>query len=182
MPSKPLDLTDEEKALRMQRYREGYRRRLREQYWRDPEKARAARRARKNARRDAVNATWRASYSRRMSDAEYYEQYRTKRQQQRQRLKDRCYEAYGGYICRCCGETEPVFLVIDHVNDDGGKHRKEIGVGTRGLYFWLVKNNFPPGFQILCHNCNIAKSRGGCPHQIKLEQMVASLEVTLAVA
>jgi hypothetical protein len=34
------------------------------------------------------------------------------------------------------------------------------------LYRWLVKNNFPKEFQILCHNCNFAKFRlGTCPHE-----------------
>jgi len=31
---------------------------------------------------------------------------------------------------------------------------------------WLVTNNFPKGFQILCWNCNFAKGMlGKCPHQ-----------------
>ena len=31
---------------------------------------------------------------------------------------------------------------------------------------WLVTNNFPKGFQILCSNCNFAKGvLGKCPHQ-----------------
>ncbi len=34
---------------------------------------------------------------------------------------------------------------------------------------WLKANNFPPGFQTLCHNCNIGKHRnkGICPHKQK---------------
>lgn len=36
------------------------------------------------------------------------------------------------------------------------------------MYKWLVANDFPPGFQVLCANCNMAKDRpGGCPHQWK---------------
>jgi hypothetical protein len=35
---------------------------------------------------------------------------------------------------------------------------------------WLVKNKFPGGFQVLCHNCNYAKARSGrCPHQVVRE-------------
>ena len=31
---------------------------------------------------------------------------------------------------------------------------------------WIKKNNFPKGFQILCHNCNVAKGiYGECPHE-----------------
>src|SRR3990172_6832112 len=33
--------------------------------------------------------------------------------------------AYGGR-CRCCGETEPKFLVFDHINNDGAVHRREL--------------------------------------------------------
>ena len=28
-----------------------------------------------------------------------------------------------GRACSCCGETEPAFLTIDHVNNDGAEHR-----------------------------------------------------------
>jgi hypothetical protein len=36
----------------------------------------------------------------------------------------------------------------------------------------VIQNNFPEGFQILCHNCNFAKgfprNNGKCPHENKL--------------
>ena len=40
------------------------------------------------------------------------------------------------------------------------------------LVIWIKKNNFPKGFQILCHNCNQTKGYyGKCPHEIMyLEQ------------
>lgn len=80
-------------------------------------------------------------------------------------LKDMVYAAYGGYVCRCCGETTEQFLSIDHVNNDGANHRKD--VERRKLYHWLRDNNFPDGFQVLCMNCNFGKARnnGICPHQ-----------------
>lgn len=71
--------------------------------------------------------------------------------------------AYGGK-CVCCGETEEAFLCIDHVNDDGAQHRMEIG---QSIYKWIVQNGYPSIVQILCANCNMAKSRpGGCPHKV----------------
>jgi hypothetical protein len=74
--------------------------------------------------------------------------------------------AHYGRICQCCSEGREEFLSIDHINGDGAKHRKEIGGNGSGLYWWLVKNNFPPGFQVLCFNCNISKGLFGyCPHQ-----------------
>lgn len=81
-------------------------------------------------------------------------------------LKDDVYAKYGGYVCACCGETEEVFLTIDHVNNDGCIHRKQVGM-TDKLYRWLKKNNYPLGFQILCRNCQEGKFRyGTCPHQL----------------
>jgi len=74
--------------------------------------------------------------------------------------------AYGGYRCACCGITEPFFLSIDHVNNDGGRHRREVGSSTSILH-WLRKNRYPPGFQVLCTNCNTGRHRNGgiCPHK-----------------
>lgn len=84
-----------------------------------------------------------------------------------QQRRQKCLRHYGGEIptCKCCGESQWKFLAIDHVNGGGGKHRKEIrGKGTN-ICDWLIKNQFPEGFQILCHNCNLAKGfYGFCPH------------------
>jgi len=88
-----------------------------------------------------------------------------------QRIKDECYNAYGGYICACCGETQPKFLSLDHINNDGAEHRRQVAGmnagGGKKIYSWLIANNFPPGFQILCMNCNWGKARNGgvCPHK-----------------
>ena len=70
---------------------------------------------------------------------------------------------YGG-TCACCGESEPLFLQIDHINGDGGKHRREIG--KTDMIKWLIAKDFPDGFQLLCANCNTGKHRNGgvCPH------------------
>ena len=68
--------------------------------------------------------------------------------------------------CVCCGEKEYKFLGMDHINGGGNIHRKKIGF--RSMTGWLIKNNFPTGFQILCHNCNCAKGYyGECPHKLK---------------
>ncbi len=82
-------------------------------------------------------------------------------------LKDQAYKNYGGYKCACCGETELIFLSIDHINNDGAEHRKAIGNSTYKLYKWLKENDYPKGFQILCMNCNWGKKRnkGVCPHK-----------------
>jgi len=85
------------------------------------------------------------------------------------KCKDDVFSAYGGYTCRCCGETEQMFLSIDHIHNDGAAERKSglyRGSGT-AFYQWLRKNDYPSGYQVLCMNCQIGKHKNGgvCPHQ-----------------
>lgn len=87
----------------------------------------------------------------------------------RKQKKLRVYNHYSNYDikCNCCGERHIEFLAIDHINNDGYKHRKSQGVGKE-LINWIIKNNFPNGFQILCFNCNWAKGQDYehlCVHQ-----------------
>lgn len=80
-------------------------------------------------------------------------------------FKETVIRHYGGK-CACCGEDRIGFLTVDHVNNDGGKHRKEIG--KAGLYMWLIRHNFPTTYELqcLCFNCNFGKNHNGgvCPH------------------
>lgn len=68
--------------------------------------------------------------------------------------------------CSCCGESIFEFLTIDHINNDGSEHRKEIGGGGHTLIDWIIKNNYPQGFNISCFNCNSGRAynNGICPH------------------
>lgn len=71
---------------------------------------------------------------------------------------------YGGK-CACCGEDRASFLVIDHIDGGGLKHRKKIGIGGSNFYNWLKTNSYPSGFRVLCANCNHALGMYGiCPH------------------
>lgn len=83
----------------------------------------------------------------------------------RQSQKDAVLDHYGRF-CACCGEDEPVFLSLDHVNGDGAAHRREMRKRSgASLYALLIKEGFPAGFQVLCFNCNFAKRTGNaCPH------------------
>ncbi len=79
-------------------------------------------------------------------------------------------------FCNCCGEKEIRFLSVDHMNGGGTKHREVLSKGLNKpaggavMYNWIIRNNFPDGFQILCHNCNQAKGFYGiCPHKESLE-------------
>ena len=80
-------------------------------------------------------------------------------------LRQEVFNAYGGAVCNCCGETLDQFLTIDHIENDGSHHRKDLHQSL--LYKWLKQEGFPSGFQVLCWNCNIGKSKNGgiCPHK-----------------
>ena len=84
-------------------------------------------------------------------------------------LKKEVMAHYGGR-CACCGESELIFLNIDHVNQDGAAHRRKMGgkyFGGTKLYAWLKKNGFPEGYRVLCFNCNFAIFHlGECPHSL----------------
>lgn len=86
----------------------------------------------------------------------------------RAKLRDAIYEHYGN-VCACCGETNPLFLSIDHVNGGGRGHRKSLGpkAGTHAMLYDIKKRGFPPDFQLLCFNCNCGRARNGgiCPHK-----------------
>lgn len=85
------------------------------------------------------------------------------------RLRAESVEAYGGK-CVCCGEKEPLFLHLDHVNNDGAAHRRELfGEGRGGNSLatmrWAKNNNWPNILQLKCHNCGMAEGfYGRCPH------------------
>ena len=60
--------------------------------------------------------------------------------------------------CVKCGENRLPCLSIDHIDGGGGKHRKKLfGVDGKSIYYWLIENNFPEGYQTLCMNCQFIK-------------------------
>ena len=92
--------------------------------------------------------------------------------------------------CRCCGENFHVdFLEIDHIT---GKKQMDLEpelvilgyssqLRNQNLHRWIIKNNFPEGFQILCTNCNFAKgmkkNNNQCPpERIRKEETFAKME------
>lgn len=85
----------------------------------------------------------------------------------RLQLKLELINAYGGK-CNCCGETNWIFLTIDHIAGGGNIHRKNIKRTGTDFYRWLKINNYPKdNYQLLCYNCNITKGHQGfCPCKI----------------
>lgn len=87
-----------------------------------------------------------------------------------QKLRRLVLEHYGGSPpkCACCGESGYEFLVLDHIDGGGSKHRRETtgGLGGLKMYRWVIENDFPSMFRVLCCNCNSSYgSYGYCPHQ-----------------
>jgi hypothetical protein len=162
-------LTAEE--LKRQRNREAsarYRERNRERYnqrmrdWREENREQSRLLSREWRNRKLANGTPDEVAAIRKAESE-----KTKRLQAVCRTQ--VFEAYGGYKCNCCGENEPMFLSIDHIDNNGAEERRSglyAGSGV-GFYLWLRKNKFPSGYQVLCMNCNTGKHKNGgvCPHQ-----------------
>lgn len=103
-----------------------------------------------------------------------------KNKEKKLQKKYRVYNHYSNYDikCNCCGERRIEFLSIDHVNNDGYEHRKT--VRGSGLVNWIIINNFPLGFQILCLNCNCAKGKDGehiCIHKKEIDDCVFDYQV-----
>lgn len=75
--------------------------------------------------------------------------------------------AYGGK-CSCCGEREPAFLTVDHINGNGAEHRRTLGHMATGVKFYSVlkRQGWPrEAYRLLCFNCNSAIGiYGRCPH------------------
>lgn len=131
---------------------------------------------------------WDRYNERRKVDPELRKRALETRRRYKERVRREVLEHYGGNPpkCACCGETIREFLTIDHIkgkktkNHPGFKQKRrvlgnavsgrihEIKVMARGvaLYIWLRAHNYPPGYQVLCMNCNYAKGQyGHCPHE-----------------
>ena len=82
----------------------------------------------------------------------------------KERLYAEVRKAYGNE-CACCKETHPMFLTLDHINNDGAQHRNHNGATK--MYAWAKRNSFPNTLQLLCWNCNCGRYRNGgiCPHK-----------------
>lgn len=99
----------------------------------------------------------------------YYENHRERLLEDQKKFRInrrlRVLKHYSGEVpvCACCQEAHYEFLGIDHIDGGGTQHRKSVGVN---LDRWLIKNGFPEGYQVLCHNCNLSLGMyGHCPHK-----------------
>jgi hypothetical protein len=75
------------------------------------------------------------------------------------RIKSKVLTHYGNGKCSCvkCGEARLPCLSIDHINGSGTTHRREIKIIGKTFYRWLMRNDYPEGYQTLCMNCQFVK-------------------------
>lgn len=95
------------------------------------------------------------------------EQHRARCRAYRARIREQTIAAYGGQ-CACCGERNPEFLALDHINGGGSKERREKANNTAQAIYRIARNaGYPKDrYRLLCHNCNCALGwYGYCPHQ-----------------
>lgn len=94
---------------------------------------------------------------------------RNKKYKQKLRIAVLTFYSRGALNCECCGDDHFPFLTIDHISGGGRKHRTDLKNRSGGqlLYIWLIKNNFPAGFRVLCWNCNCGRRLNNniCPHE-----------------
>jgi hypothetical protein len=71
----------------------------------------------------------------------------------------------GANCCAQCGYAANIdALTLDHIEDNGAAHRKELGCSSRGsqagttMYERLKALGWLPGLQVLCANCNTIKA------------------------
>ena len=108
------------------------------------------------ARRRVWNATWIKNNR---------DRYNASKARYRFKLKIEGLKLYADpAVCARCGCSKLDCLVLDHVNDDGAAHRRLEKLSCRGsgsgsnIYELLRRKGRIDGLQVLCANCNMAKS------------------------
>ena len=72
--------------------------------------------------------------------------------------------AFDEPCCACCGETSIELLSIDHIDGKVREGAKKMS-GLK-LYLFLMEHGFPPGYRVLCYNCNAGEGWFlKCPHR-----------------
>lgn len=132
--------------------------------------------------------------TRRLYEKEYWNQHPEALQAKRDRqitnrrryatdVKLIVFKAYGGAFCTCCGENEFDFLELDHINGGGTRQRHTDKIAGNKLLYWIIRNKYPAGFQVLCSNCNRSKGKPSnynkCVHQIKSELVKEKQQVRI---
>ena len=113
--------------------------------------------SRKKNDNSLINQDWRSYFKSWMESSKQYKRrgISTSLKYYENRIKVIEHYSKGKNCCARCGLSDIRVLDLDHINNNGYEHRKEIG--TLNIIKWILENNFPTGFQILCKNCNWIK-------------------------
>lgn len=112
------------------------------------------------------------------------ERYNQAKSEYRFRLKLEAIDHYsnGTRSCARCGFASDVdALQLDHIEDNGAAHRKELGIAGRGIgagttmYERLRALGWMPGLQVLCANCNTIKA-------LRVKRGTTSAEMFVAIS
>lgn len=79
-----------------------------------------------------------------------------RQEQERLRLEVIDHYSKGTRKCTHCAYDNIKALCVDHIHNNGAEERHKLGRASQVLRY-LRKNKYPEGYQILCHNCNVAK-------------------------
>lgn len=129
----------------------------------------AANKERKKKVQAAFREAHREEYNRRASESRKRnaDRIQLKYIQRRRKLRAEALRAYGGDppVCVGCGEEDEEVLTLDHVNNDGRRHREGMYLNPRrtrpgsggNMYGWLKGKGWPkePAIRILCANCQL---------------------------
>ena len=64
---------------------------------------------------------------------------------------------YGGSCVKCGAQQR---LELDHIYNDGNRHRQQLWEEQLSIEEWLVAEGFPANvIQLLCHDCHTNKTR-----------------------
>ena len=94
------------------------------------------------------------------------ERYNAAKSEYRFKLKVAAISHYsnGSMSCTRCGFNADIdALCLDHINDDGAQHRKQLNISGRGassgttIYERFKALGWMDGLQVLCANCNTIK-------------------------
>lgn len=152
-----------DKQIRLEiqrRYRSRHREQLRldniEYRLRNQEKTRAYYRLNQKRIRERAKVL----HQRKKHNPDYIAQREQSRVKYAAMLKEAAINIYsdGMASCKWCKIADMDVLCLDHIDGNGNSHRKSMRTST---YSWLKRHDYPPGFQVLCMNCNWKKRLKG---------------------
>lgn len=104
-----------------------------------------------------VNQDWRSYFNNWANSSENRKLHSARKSKKYVEHRIKIIEHYsnGKNCCARCGIDDIRVLDIDHINNNGAEERRK--TGQLGSVWYIVRNNFPDGYQILCRNCNWIK-------------------------